>query len=105
NQRNLEDEDLESYASGLNLNIKRWRSCVKEGRHKERINAEQRYAMTLGARGTPTFFINGRVLTGAQPFSAFETLINEELEKAKNSGMKKSDYYQTAVVERGRKKM
>jgi len=35
--------------------------------------------------GTPTFFINGRLLIGAQPFSAFEEIIEEELERASSS--------------------
>ena len=39
--------------------------------------------MSLGARGTPAFFINGRYLSVAQPFANFERLIDEELKKAK----------------------
>jgi protein-disulfide isomerase len=34
----------------------------------------------LGVTGTPAFFINGRFLSGAQPFEAFQSIIDEELE-------------------------
>ncbi|GBE57070.1 hypothetical protein BMS3Bbin16_01285 [archaeon BMS3Bbin16] len=37
--------------------------------------------MFFGVSGTPTFFINGRKLSGSQPFSAFKTIIDEELAK------------------------
>jgi protein-disulfide isomerase len=36
-----------------------------------------------GVSGTPAFFINGRMLTGAQPFDAFKRIIDEELELKK----------------------
>ena len=38
-------------------------------------------AKELGASGTPSFFINGRKLRGAQPFESFKKLIDEELAK------------------------
>jgi protein-disulfide isomerase len=40
-------------------------------------------AMDLNARGTPHFFVNGRRVTGAQPFEKFQSLIDEQLGKAK----------------------
>jgi protein-disulfide isomerase len=46
------------------------------------IDADQQLARSLGASGTPSFFINGRSLRGAQPFDAFKTVIDTEL-KAK----------------------
>ncbi|MEM6733915.1 MAG: DsbA family protein, partial [Myxococcota bacterium] len=95
------DPDLERYASKLNLNINKWRACIREERYGSKIDAHIRHAAKLGARGTPTFYINGRVLPGAQPFSAFDALIQEELEKAKNSGVPRSAYYEN-VLKSGR---
>jgi len=46
-----------------------------------------------------------RFLSGAQPQPAFEALIDEELKKAKASGMAAKEYYQKAVVEKGEKSM
>jgi protein-disulfide isomerase len=58
----------------------------------------------LGQAGTPTFWINGRVLEGAQPIERFETLIDEELARADDAiahGVKLADYYDQAVLGRG----
>ncbi len=67
--------------------------------------SDQRTAVALGARGTPAFFINGRYLSGAQPFPAFDALVQEELKKAKASGIAKAEYYNKAIVGKGQKKM
>ena len=50
---------------------------------RARIDEDKSEARRLGVTGTPGFFINGRFLSGAQPFSAFERMIDEEL---KNKG-------------------
>ena len=39
--------------------------------------------MRVGADGTPATFINGRFLSGAQPYEAFKRLVDEELAKVK----------------------
>jgi predicted DsbA family dithiol-disulfide isomerase len=62
----------------------------------------------LGASGTPAFFINGRYLSGAQPLEAFDKVIHEELAKADKAiadGISAADYYQSAVVAKGIKKV
>ena len=56
----------------------------------------------LGQTGTPTFWINGRVLVGAQPIERFQDLIDEELKKASDAidgggGVKLDDYYDLLV--------
>lgn len=105
NQRALEDADLEKYASGAGVDMNKWKECVKSQKPKDRIMSDQRTAMTLGARGTPAFFINGRYMAGAQPFPSFDNLVSQELDKAKKSGIAKGDYYTKAVVEKGDKKL
>lgn len=62
----------------------------------------------LGVGATPAFFINGRFLSGAQPFPAFKTVIDEELKKAEErvaQGTPADSYYKTWVVEKGLKKL
>ncbi len=62
----------------------------------------------LGVGATPAFFINGRFLSGAQPFPAFKTVIDEELKKAEErvaQGTSADSYYRTWVVEKGLKKL
>ena len=105
NQRALEDADLENYAKEVGVDVGRWKKCYTEKAPQQRIMQDQATAMRLGARGTPAFYINGRFLSGAQPFPAFEAIINEELKKAQSSGIPKAEYYQKAVVEKGEKKV
>jgi protein-disulfide isomerase len=51
----------------------------------DRIRRDQNLANSLGARGTPTFFVNGRKVVGALPYEAFRAIIDEELAKAEAS--------------------
>lgn len=105
NNRALNDPDLEGYAKKIGVDIGRWKSCYSANKHKSRILADQKASIAVGARGTPAFFVNGRYLSGAQPFDRFKTLIDEELGKAKKSGIAKADYYEKGVVGKGKKTM
>ncbi len=105
NARALEDAQLEEYAKKVGLDVGRWKQCYTSNKYKERIEKDQQTAAQLGARGTPAFFINGRFLSGAQPFPNFARIIDEELEKAKKSGASKGSYYDKEVVEKGEKKL
>jgi protein-disulfide isomerase len=103
NNRELEDNHLESYAQKVGLNMKEWKACYAENRFKDEILEDQKTAGQLGARGTPAFFINGRFLSGAQPFGNFKALIDEELKKAKASGVPQGEYYEKNVVAKGKR--
>lgn len=103
NQRQLEDANLEQYAGKIGLNVGTWKSCYSNKKYDGKITGDQRSATSLGARGTPAFFINGRFLSGAQPLPAFVEVIDQELAKAKKSGIAKADYYNKAIVEKGLK--
>ncbi|MEL6341235.1 MAG: thioredoxin domain-containing protein [Myxococcota bacterium] len=94
NQRQLEDSELASYASKIEVDLSRWRTCYAEQKYKQKIIDDQRTAMKLGVRGTPGFFVNGRFLRGAKPYEEFSALIDEELEKAKKSGISRDAYYE-----------
>lgn len=103
NQRALEDADLEKYAKESGVDMGRWKACVSSNKYQKRIEDDQRAMVAMGARGTPAFFINGRFLSGAQPINAFEAVIDEELKKAKDSGISKKEYYSQAVEQKGQK--
>ena len=105
NMRALEDSNLADYAKKVGLDMGRFDACYKANKYQAQIQGDQRTAVTLGARGTPAFFINGRYLSGAQPFPAFQALVDEELKKAKSSGIAKGDYYSKVIVGKGQKKM
>jgi protein-disulfide isomerase len=83
NQQALERDKLEEYAKDLGLNVAKVKASLDANKHKAEIEADQTLARNLGASGTPSFFINGRSLRGAQPFDAFKAVIDEEMQKAK----------------------
>ncbi len=66
------------YGDQLGINI---RSCQDDKGVKEAVGKDLELAKKIGADGTPTFFINGQKLVGAQPYSAFKSMIDEALKK------------------------
>lgn len=68
-----------SYAEELGLDSGRVESCLTSEKYKQAVADDLALAQKAGASGTPTFFINGKILVGAQPFSAFEAVIEEAL--------------------------
>ena len=82
NQRNLEDADLERYAKEIGLDVEQWKRDMKDPALRKQIENDQKAAVALGQGGTPAFFINGRVVSGAQPFAKFKEAIEAELKEA-----------------------
>jgi len=80
NQAHLDDADLLGYARRLRVNGAP--AALADKKHATQIKADQALAKSLDATGTPTFFINGRRLSGAQPLAKFATIIDEELRHA-----------------------
>lgn len=99
----LDDGDLEKMAQKAELKISAWRKCIAQAEPKDGIVADQKLSASLGARGTPAFFINGHFLNGAQPQPVFEALIEQELKVAKASGIEAKAYYGKAVEAGGKK--
>jgi protein-disulfide isomerase len=81
NQRALEPEVFEGYAEAIGLDMARYRADVASSEVKKRIGDDMAEAQKLGVTGTPGFFINGRFVSGAQPFETFKRLVDEELGK------------------------
>ena len=82
-QADLSRPNIETYAQQAGLNMAQLRAALDNNEHQAIITAQQQLAQGLGASGTPSFFINGRNLRGAQPFEAFKAVIDEELAKAR----------------------
>ena len=82
NQRALGAGELESYAEALGLDLPRWRAAMAGPGARARVDADAALADQLAVNGTPSFFVNGRPLVGAQPFPKFKALIDEELKRA-----------------------
>ena len=81
NQQALDRPALEKYAEELGLNMAKFKQALDGGAFKERISKDSAEGTKAGANGTPTFFINGYRLVGAQPADAFKKLIDQELKK------------------------
>jgi protein-disulfide isomerase len=82
NQSALTRPDLDKYAKDLGLDMTKFAKDYDDPKVKEEIDADSKQGTSLGASGTPTFFVNGRQLVGAQPFDKFKELIEEEIKKA-----------------------
>ena len=72
-------ENLLSYAKELGLDTAKFEPCVKNDETLQRVVADTNEGRQVGVTGTPTFFINGKPLVGAQPAEAFQTQINAAL--------------------------
>ena len=82
NQQNLEVDQLKRHAADLGLASSAFDACLDGGKLAPQVREDLLAAQTHGVTATPTFFINGRPLSGAQPFDAFKRVIDEELERA-----------------------
>ena len=69
----------ESYAESLGLQMDEFKACLDDRRHQKEVEADVQFASELGVQSTPTFFINGLALVGAQPYEVFERVIEMEL--------------------------
>jgi protein-disulfide isomerase len=81
-QSDLDRAGLEFRAVELGLDLVAFRAALDSHTAKARVDADIALASRLGARGTPTFFIDGRPLVGAQPFDAFKQIIDDEIGRA-----------------------
>ncbi len=79
NQTALGDEQLVKYASGLGLDMTAFKACIASPQAAERVRVDAEAARLVGITGTPAFFINGILISGAQPIEAFQKWIDSEL--------------------------
>jgi protein-disulfide isomerase len=78
-QLGLGKDAYQQYAEQLGIDMNTFNACIEDGKYKEEIQADFEYAAQLGVRSTPTFFINGIALVGAQSFEVFQQVIEKEL--------------------------
>jgi len=67
------------FAEELGLDTDDFQECLDSDRTAAEVENDARFASGLGIRGTPTFFVNGLALVGAQPFEYFQAVIEDEL--------------------------
>lgn len=103
--RNLAAENMEKLAREVGLDMERYRSDVS-GPCKQAVQDGHAELVRLGQTGTPSFWINGRFMSGARPIDAFKAIIDEELALAKTrigkEGTTRSNYYERWVLAKGK---
>ena len=83
NQRDLTDDNFQKWAKELGLDVAKFNADLKDEAIAKQIDRDIAIANALGARGTPAFFINGKLLSGAQPYENFKKEVDEAIAAAK----------------------
>jgi protein-disulfide isomerase len=83
NQQALQPTDLKKYAADMGLDAAAFTTCLDSSKYGERVRDGVAEGSRLGVNSTPTIYINGRVLSGAQPYEVIASVIDEELAKTK----------------------
>jgi protein-disulfide isomerase len=76
-QHLLADEIYVIWAIELGANPNLFNDCLDSGKYTADVQADLAYGSSLGVTGTPAFFVNGKLISGAQPYSVFEQIIEE----------------------------
>ncbi|MCE9645468.1 MAG: DsbA family protein [Chloroflexi bacterium] len=76
---NLDEATYIQHATDLGLDVEKFTACLSDGSHDAEIKADMDFSLSLGVQSTPTFFINGLAIVGAQPLENFKQLIDKEL--------------------------
>jgi protein-disulfide isomerase len=84
NQRAIKIEDIKKYAEELKLKMDKFNECLDSDKYADIVKQNQEYGEKVGVSGTPAFFINGRMVSGARPFSSFQEIIDDELRTSGN---------------------
>lgn len=72
---------LEDFGRALNLNVEEFRSCLNTGKYRDKTLQDRADGESLGVQGTPSFLINGTLVSGNQSFEVFQKYIEAELSK------------------------
>jgi protein-disulfide isomerase len=79
NQQSLDVPSLKKHAADLSLDVEKFNQCLDSGEMAALVEEDVEEGQRFGVSSTPAFFINGRLVLGAQPYETFEKVIREEL--------------------------
>ena len=79
NQSALQPENLKKYAADLGLDTAKFNQCLDSAKYEARVQGALAVGGQLGISSTPTVFVNGRLINGAQPIEVFQSVIDDEL--------------------------
>jgi protein-disulfide isomerase len=83
NQSALQPDKLKEHAKTVGLDTAKFNKCLDSGEKAAAVKTDQEAGQKVGVNGTPAFFINGILLSGAQPFDEFKSVIDAELQAKK----------------------
>jgi protein-disulfide isomerase len=101
-QNELSEAKYEEWAREIGVDVARWKADKESPAIAEAIQKDNSYGQQVGANGTPSFFINGKLIAGALPFDSFKTIIDEQIAKANEltkKGVRPEKLYETIVAE------
>ena len=81
NSRALSRDKILELAKEIGLDVEKFTKDLDGHTFKPEIDRQTAEVMKIGASGTPASFVNGRFISGAQPYENFQKLVNEELTK------------------------
>lgn len=88
NQKEWENQDVatatttfNTYAGNLGLDTAQFSTCLSTNKYKEKVDKDTALGTQVGVSGTPSTFVNGTIIVGAQPYASFKALIDAELAK------------------------
>jgi len=76
----LGEQNIVTFSAGLGIDVVKMKADANSAECKQRVDDDMKELAKFNVNGTPAFFINGRSLSGAQPYEAFKRIIDEELE-------------------------
>lgn len=79
NQGGFAKDKLKGFAKAVGLNTKDFDACLDTGKHAQDVEKDTQAGRNFGVSGTPTVFVNGKPIVGAQPFEVFKTAIDAVL--------------------------
>lgn len=81
NQGKLKEPDLIAAGKNVGVDTQKFNECLKSRKYLAQVETEMKEGQAVGVKSTPTFFVNGMLVSGAQPLEVFSELIDEELSK------------------------
>ena len=81
NMKALTRPDLEKYATEIGLDMVKFKEALDKNTYKDAVAKDLADAGKAGVKGTPHFLVNGKAISGAQPFEAFKTVIDTEIKE------------------------
>jgi protein-disulfide isomerase len=100
----MQKENILAFSKDLGLDTAKLATDMDSDECKMLLKNDQEELEAFQVGSTPTFFVNGRIISGALPVEAFKQIIDEELKKVEQSGVAPADYYEKVVVAKGEKK-